>query len=180
MRVFTLLCAAALLASHGFAQSSPSAISRSTGRVYGLFGGDWPNYGYQPLVGITEGGSIQWSRFLGVDGRVSEFRWGPSSFHQYFGVIGPRAAFFENRWSEDCSFEGGVAHVRYPAAYDPVSGYHAAGDGFAPAWLADGGLNYHLNARWDIRAVDFSYVRVDTLNGLDPKSLSIGLIYRIY
>lgn len=175
-----LCAAAALVPQFAAGQAAPSAAGRANASLYGLFTGARPNYQNDWLLGATEGVSVQWKRFVGIDGRVSELRWGPSANHQYFGTIGPRVAFGNGRLSEYAAFEGGVAHVRYPYGVDGSGVAHSANATFAGVWTVNGGIDYRINPRFQIRVADFQYSNVYVLQGLNPKLLSAGVVWRFF
>lgn len=161
------------------AQEAPAARGRATDGTYALFSAGRPNYGDQWLFGTTLGGFLQWNKWVGVDGRFVILPWGPSPNHQYAAVIGPRLAYTRSGWTGFGTFEGGPGHARYPAGVTPAGVPYAGGADTEPAWWVTGGLDYQAGSRFSVRVGEFDYGKIYVLNnGLNPKSISAGLVFR--
>ena len=160
-----------LFANLGWGQVKPAAEGGGADNgLYGLFSNARPNYGDQWLVGGTAGGYLQWNRFVGIDGRVTALRWGPSSFHQYYGVIGPRVALNRGHITLYGAGEGGIAHART-----------ADDSEYAGTWLLTAGLDYQIRPRIKLRLGEFGYGRIYVLeHGLNPKAVSAGVVVKLF
>lgn len=154
------------------AQAFPSATGGTRSRVYVLLDAGRPNYGHEGLFGGTAGAYIQGRPWLGLDGQLIALRWGPSSEHQYFALVGPRFAWNRGRWTAIGTVEAGVGHARYDEGTASENGF---------SWMLSGGLDMRLNDRFKWRVAQFSYGRLDVLSsGLNPKIIGSGLVMRLF
>jgi hypothetical protein len=159
-----------LMSSLASGQVQPATKGGVKNGVYALFSGGRPNYGDDWLLGGTLGGYLQRSHFLGFDGRVTALRWGPSPFHQYVAVAGPRIALGIERWTVYGTVEGGLGHASAPA-----------GSSYSGSWLLTAGVDYQINPRVKLRLGEFGYGGIEVLqHGLNPKTLSAGVVVKLF
>jgi len=172
----TVVTMSLALPSHS--QVAPAAEGGGVGRIYifGEFSASRPNYGDQFLYGPTIGGDFQLNRWIAAEARGSLLRWGPSPFHQDFALFGPRIQYPLRRLVPYGAFDVGVAHAVYPTSY--TNGTITSSDAFA--WEIIGGADYKLNHRWSLRLGEFSYGSIRVLNGLNPKTISSGVVFRLF
>ena len=150
----------------------PSATGGSRSGVYVLADAGKPNYRNDSLLGATAGAYIQGRPWLGFDGQLIALRWGPSEEHQYFALAGPRFAWNRGRWTAIGTAEAGIGHARYNEGTDSSYGF---------SWMLTGGLDMQLNYRFKWRVAQFSYGGIDVLdNGLNPKIISSGIVFRLF
>ena len=159
-----------LMSSLASGQVQPATKGGVKNGVYALFSGGRPNYGDDWLLGGTLGGYLQRSHFLGFDGRVTALRWGPSPFHQYVAVAGPRIALGIERWTVYGTVEGDLGHASAPA-----------GSSYSGSWLLTAGVDYQINPRVKLRLGEFGYGGIEVLqHGLNPKTLSAGVVVKLF
>lgn len=163
--------------SLSFSQVAPSTKGGNNGiYIFGEFGAGWPNYGGDYLLGPTVGGYMQFHRWLGGEVRGSVMHWGPSEYHQANALIGPRVQYPFHRLLPYGAFDIGIAHAAYPPVpHAPVSSANKLG------WELATGVDYRLSHRIDLRLADFTYGKIYILqNGVDPKTISSGIVFRLF
>lgn len=162
--------------SFSLAQVAPATQGGSVGlHVFGEFTVGKPNYGTEYLLGPSLGGYLQIKRWFGAEARGSALKWGPSPYHQGTALIGPRMQYPVHRFIPYGAFDVGVAHAVYP----PVPGKLTAVNKLA--WEMAAGVDYHLTHRIDLRLFDFTYGKIYVLqSGLNPKTFSSGVIFRLF
>ena len=73
------------------------------------------------------------------------------------------------------AFDVGVAHATYPPAPGELKAVNKL------AWEMATGVDYHLTHRIDLRLFDFTYGKIYLLqNGLNPKTYSSGVVFRLF
>lgn len=173
-----LLCAA--IPTSAQARPSGTGTTRSAA-VYVLFTNGWPNYGHETIQGGTIGGYRQWSRFAGIDARVTDLPMGGQGVHQGFIGAGPRVQTNRGKFQIFGNVDAGLGHAQYTAGWQPDGGYHWAGAQSSFAYFLTGGVDYRLMRKLSVRLGQFDYGSMQVLDsGLNPKMVSAGIVFKLF
>lgn len=174
------LTASIAMAMPALSQVTPAAQGGGFGttRVFAEFTAGRPNYEDEFLVGPTIGGYIQLNRWIAGEARGSVLKWGPSAYHQDTALFGPRVQLPGHRITPYAAFDFGIAHVTYPLAGSQPRALTSSNES---AWQLVAGADYRLNYRWSLRLGEFTYGKINVLqNGLNPKTFSSGIVFRVF